>query len=487
MLGTLILKELETLLLSPKFAATFVICSALMLLSVFVGIREYHAAVDQYEAASELVQQEMREARGWMTLNDRVYRRPDPMQIFAAGVDNDIGRYSTISSWEPIKLVHSTYSDDPIFALFRFMDFAFIVSVVLTLFAIVFTYDAVSGERERGTLQLVFSNAVRRTQFVGAKMIGAWFALVLPLSVPMLLGVLLLPLSGVPMNAELWTRLGMLIGTSLLLVTCFTAFGVFISTVTRTSSVSFLIALVAWVFVVLILPRAGVMIAGGIIPVPSVAETEALQDAYAQDRWAEHMKERSEVWREREASLNGLSEAERDARREEMEWVWAEEDETARKTMQEAINEHMRKLSEETRNAKGAQEELAFTLSRVSPVSAYQLAVMNLSGTDIDLKTRTEDALQAYRSVFSAYKERKQKESGSSGGIRITVDTDRGIKIDTGRDIALDLSDAPRFEQRESSPSERAAATVADVGVLGGGSLVMVALGFGGFLRYDVR
>jgi ABC-type transport system involved in multi-copper enzyme maturation permease subunit len=487
MIGTLILKELESILLSPKFVATFLVCSALMLLSVFMGIREYHASVAQYETASELVRQEMREARGWMMLNDRVYRSPDPMQIFAAGVDNDIGRYSAISTWEPVKLVHSAYSDDPIFALFRFMDFAFIVSVVLTLFAIVFTYDAVSGERERGTLQLVFSNAVRRTHYVAAKFAGAWLGLVLPLTVPILLSILLLPLLGVPMTGEFWARLGMLIGVSLLLLSFFTAFGVFVSTLTRHSSVSFLVALVCWVMFVLILPRASVMIAGQILRVPSVAQTESLQDQYARDRWDEHMRERSNLWREREASLSGLPERQREARREEMEWVWAEEDDTARKDLQRQINDHARKLTEETRNTKRAQEQLAFTLSRFSPVSAYQLAVMNLAATDIALKTRTEDALQAYRNVFSEYKDRKQKESGSTGGIRITVDTDRGVKIDTGREIALDLSDAPRYEVLQSSFAGAAASAMIDVGILGAGSLLMVALSFGRFLRYDVR
>ena len=487
MIGTMILKELESILLSPKFAATFVVCSALMLLSVATGIREYRTGLLQHEAATELVDQEMREARSWMALQNRVYREPDPMQIFAAGVEHDIGRFSSISAWEPVKLVHSTYSDDPLFALFRQMDFAFIVSVVLTLFALLFTYDTISGERERGTLQLVFSNAVRRSHYIWAKLTGAWLGLVLPLAVPTLLSVLLLPMLGVPMTAELWARIGMLMVVSLLLVTFFAALGVFLSALTRHSRVSFLAALVSWVALTLILPRASVMMAGQAIRVPSVAETEALQDQYARDRWDEHMRARSVVWREREASLAGLPEQEREARREEMEWVWAEEDELSRKEMQRQIDDHARRLTEETRNRKRAQQQLAFTLSRFSPVAAYQLAVMNLAGTDIDLKARQEDALQIYRDRFNEYKERKQKESGSSGGIRITVDTDRGVRIDTGREMALDLTDAPGFGGPQVDAAGAMASSMIDAGILGAGSLLMFGLAFGRFLRYDVR
>ena len=44
---------------------------------------------------------------------------------------------------------------------------------------------------------------------------------------------------------------------------------------------------------------------------------------------------------------------------------------------------------EDFRNRKAEQEGLAFAISRFSPASAYQLTVMNLAGTNIDLKTRT--------------------------------------------------------------------------------------------------
>ena len=86
MFKTLVLKELKSILLSPKFTATFAVCSLLLLLSTYLGIREYQSVARQYAAANELVQQEMREARQWMTVNNRVYRQPNPLQIFSSGI-----------------------------------------------------------------------------------------------------------------------------------------------------------------------------------------------------------------------------------------------------------------------------------------------------------------------------------------------------------------------------------------------------------------
>src|SRR5574341_864583 len=247
MLGTLIQKELKAILLSPKFVATFATCAVLILLSVFVGIQEYQAAVKQYDAAVQIVEQDLREASSWMGLNNKVYRKPDPMQIFVSGVNNDIGRLSSVSNFDEIKLRSSIYSTDTIFAVFRYVDFVFIVQVVLSLFAILFTYDAVNGEREAGTLQLTFSNAVPRAQYIFAKFIGSWLGLVVPLLIPIMLGVLLVMLYRLPMLSVHWAKLGTLLSVSILFFPFFMAFGILVSTLTRQSAVSFLVSLVAWV------------------------------------------------------------------------------------------------------------------------------------------------------------------------------------------------------------------------------------------------
>jgi len=487
MFSTIVLKELKSILVSPRFPVTFAVSAVLILLSVFMGIREYRASLDQYHAADELVRQEMREARSWMGLANRVYREPDPMQIFVSGVHNDVGRLSRISTWEPVKLSSSAYSDDPLFAVFRFIDFSFIVQVVLTLFAILFTYDSINGERESGTLQLMLSNAVPRATIITAKFAGAWLGLVIPLAIPTLMAASLLLFFRIPMTADLWMRLGVLVLASLLLFTFFIAFGILVSAVTRRSNISFLVCLVSWVAMVLIIPRAGMMLAGQMVPVPSDAEIESQQDSYSKDRWDAHLTQMEEKWRKRNEPLNELSEEERKSKREEMEWVWAEEDKRDRDSMQAAIDANARKLREDLRNRKGEMERLGFVLSRFSPVSAYQLAAMNLAGTDISLKPRYEDALENYRTAFNAFKEKKQKEAGSSGGIRIEVDSESGIRIDSGREMALDLDGMPEFTPSRPSLGQSLSAAVLDFGVMAFFSILSFAVAFVSFLRYDPR
>ncbi|HEV8539446.1 MAG TPA: ABC transporter permease subunit [Bacteroidota bacterium] len=488
MISTVVTKELKAIILTPKFTATFAVCSLLMLLSVYVGINEYRASTKQYETATQLARQEMREQSSWMGLMNRTYRVPDPMQIFVSGVNYDVGRWSAVNQFSTVKLRHSAYSDDPIFAVFRFVDFSFIVTVVLSLFALLFTYDAINGERESGTLQLTFSNAVPRAQYILGKLIGSWLGLVIPLALPVTLAILMMFIYRIPLTPEHWSRFGLILGAGLLYFTVFIAIGLFISAVTRHSSTSFLVALVIWVLAVLIIPRAGVIGAGQLVPVPSVAEIEGQHDAYAKQRWQHLNDENGKRWQERNAQMSNFTKEEREKYRDDHLWAWMEEDDSARKAMQKETDRHAVKLNEDLRNRQATQQELAFILSRFSPASSFQLTAMNLAGTNIDLKSRYEDAISVYRETFNKFTEKKQKESGGMGGIRVTFDSDAGFKFDVPRERgSLNLGDMPQFTAPARSLREVLPPTMIDVGLMSLYAMAAFVAAFLGFLRYDVR
>ncbi len=483
MLSTLINKELRAILLSPKFTATFAVCSILLLLSVLTGVREYKAAVTQYEAAQELNEEQLQAQSSWSHVNDRALRKPDPMQVFVSGLSYDIGRWSHIVRNEAIQLRHSVYTDDPIFALFRFIDFGFIVLFVLSLFAILFTYDSVNGERERGTLKLVLSNSVPRARYLVAKCLGAWLGLVAPISVPLLLSLLVVILFDVSLTGSDWARLVTLLGLSLIFFTFFIVFGVMISTLTRRSSVSFLVSLVIWVGFVMIIPRAGVMAAGYFVEVPRVAEVDAQRDAYAKDQWSVFYDSSEKRWEGFNSACEEMTPEEYDAAM----WQRMLTEDSARMIVERGITEYDRQLREDLRQRKRAQEKLALTLSRVSPASAYQLAAMSVAGTDMALKTRYEDKMAVHQDQFGQFVEAKKLETGNTGAIMITASED-GFNISGDRDNAgLDISGMPRFEPPQLTYAEAVGPAVVDFGLLCVSVLLSFVIAFVAFLKYDVR
>lgn len=488
MLSVLVVKELKAILLSPKFAATFAVASVLIVMSVFIGIQEYRNAVRSYEADLEMTDQNLHSQSSWMRISTEIYRRPDPMQIFVAGTVNDIGRKSPISQFENVKLKHSAYADDPIFAIFRSIDVGFIVTVVLSLFAVLFTYDSINGEREGGTLQLTLANPVSRGVYIFAKVIGSWIGLAVPLVLPVMLGLLLVLLFNIPLTADHWVRLGVLGVMSLLLFTFFVVFGVLISSLTKRSVVSFLVSLVVWVSLVLIVPRVAVMVAGKLVSVPTIAEIEGQRDAFAKDAREKQMQQMVSAWKARNEQMSGMSPTERDAYRKDHEGTWLAEDEKARSSIDKEIDSYYVRLSEDMRNKQSVQQQLATVLARLSPAATYQFTAMKIAGTDPELKARYEDAMRAFRTAFIAFAEKKQKESGDVGGFRITVDSERGVSFSAPREGAsLDFSGMPSFVYQLPRLGGIAGGLLLDGGLLALATLLAFGWAFAAFLRFDVR
>jgi ABC-type transport system involved in multi-copper enzyme maturation permease subunit len=291
----------------------------------------------------------------------------------------------------------------------------------------------------------------------------------------------------VPFTGAHWLKLMGLYGMSVLLFSFFIALGTLISTLTKRSQVSFLISLVCWVSFVFIIPRAGVVVAGQLVQVPSVAQTESMKDAFEKNEWDKQMKESGLRWAERNKGQENWSKEQKDAYRDEHMWQWMEEEEKERNESKARIEKYYNTLQEDLRNRSNNQVRLAFMLSRFSPVSAYQMAAMNIVATDLNLKTRYEDAINSYKKVFEDYKEKKGKASGGIGGVRIMMSGDGTVKIDTDREASLDLSDIPAFILPPVSVGEVVKATVIDTGILMLSIMLAFAVSFYSFLKYDLR
>lgn len=476
MLNILIRKELQSILHSPKFPATFAVCSLLIILSVMIGIREYRVAIRQYEAGRQITDEQLQRRINWSSSPTRVLREPDPLQIFVSGVTFDLGRWSYVSTRQAAHLLHSVYSEDPVFAVFRFMDFSFTVLVVLSLFAIVFTYDAISGEREAGTLRLVFSHPIPRARYLFAKCVGAWLGLIIPLLIPILIGLLLLQLFSVPFTGSDWARLIALLGVALLYLTFFVVLGIFMSSLTKRSVISFLLSLMVWVLFVFIVPRIGIAAAEQVVRVPSYGEIESQRSAYERDQWQEYPAYFSKALDEfyREHSNPSLQ--------EEMAFQ-----DSIQSEVMKTIQKYEWKLLDDRNRAQREQQRLAFALCRFSPASAFQLAAMSLANTDIELKQRYEEAINRYQVTFAAYFKSKQIDPPGTDRITIMSDGSGMLKASFPSSAKVDLSDLPRF----LLPDWPVGAALGQIAVDAGLLVCLIFAVFTGswiaFMRYDLR
>jgi len=488
MLKTLIIKEFKNILLSPKFSATFLTASILILLSVFIGLTEYNVKKTQYETGIKMASQKLSERTHWGGANTEVFREPNPMQIFVSGISNDIGRFSNIDDYDQIKLRKSMYSDDPVFAVFRLIDLTFVIQVVLSLLAILFTYDAINGERENGTLKLVLANSLPRWKYLLAKFSGAWLGLIVPLSIPVLISFLILILYNIPLY-DIAGNLSVFILLGLLYYTFFISVGLLVSTLTKNSSSSFLFLLVFWVTIVLIVPRMGTMVAGQLVKTTSQSELDSQLEQFSNQQWQKHEDYLRDVWTARNQDVDAVKADEQQAYRDDKTWEWMEEDDAARKALQKEISDFGKRVKEEMLNRKVQQEYLGFNLSRISPAAVFMLSAMNLADTDVHLKNRSEKNMEDYKESFNTFVSKKNEESGGGGGgIQITMDSERGLSIKMAdMKKSIDTSDMPRFKSKPRRLASVLGQIIIDFGILSVMSLLVLGSAIFAFVRYDVR
>ncbi|MGH7491312.1 MAG: ABC transporter permease [bacterium] len=471
MLRLIIEKELREIIGSTKFAVTFGVTSALILLAFYVGARNYQVSREQYEAARKENLRQMEGQTDWlMVRNHRIFLPPLPLAVLVSGIANDVGRTIEVAGRGELVPQESRFNEDPIFAMFRFLDLDFVFQIVLSLFAILFAYDAINGEKERGTLRLSFANHVPRSTFILGKICGSFLALGVPLLIPLLAGCVLLPVLGAPLNGEVWIKLALVLLAGLFYFGIFLTLAVLVSTLTHRSSHSFLILLVAWIFAVLIVPRASVLLAGRAVHVPSIDQIAAQKNRLRAQLWAEDHKRLTEF-------KPTSSENPQDMMKEFNEFM---------QKNAEARDQKMRELSsrlnEERRNHQLVQERFAFGLARLSPSAALSLATTALAGTGIHLKEQFVNEAHAYQQSYASFM--KEKTGMNLGGgfimMRVTTGEEQEKK-------PIDPHELPEFVYHDQSLKKAIGEALFDLGLLAAFNLLFFAGAFVAFQRYDLR
>ena len=465
MLGVIIKKEILETIISPKFVFTFLLCMVLILLSVLTGLGSYSAELEEYNAAVALNRRNLESQPNYSTLagtGTKINRSPEVLSLIVTGVQEATGRVATVNIAYDPNLEDSKFSSNPVFAIFGALDLTFIVKIVLSLFAILFTYDSIVGERERGTLKLALSNPVPRDRLILGKAIGGFISLLIPLVIPVLLGlVIIVVYPNVAMGGEDWARLGLILLLFLLYLSVFFTLGLLVSSRSTYSSNSLLVLLLIWVTAAMIVPKASVMIASKLYPIPSVHEVTAEKDAFLQEIQAESPARVGE-WMEENPSDD--SPEWQDKFRGFLEEFQQE--------LTGRIDEKNAELEEAFQSKRRRQQNLALNISRISPASALMFGSMSLGRTGIHEQDRFLNSIKQYKPVFTRW---------------VNVKMMRSLEFGSAQQPAPELSDMPEHSFQSESLKESLSRVIPDFVVMASMILILFAAAYMSFLKYDVR
>ncbi|HXX64784.1 MAG TPA: ABC transporter permease subunit [Bacteroidota bacterium] len=256
-------KEILENLATYRFYLLSGLLALLMLVSLIVSYGDYQLRMENYNIL-----------RPAPTDAEKIILPPEPLSIFAKGLDANTGRLYQLSALG-IEVQSNQQSINRLFSLFTVPDMLFVIKVLLALVALLFSFDAVCGEKEQGTLKLMLTCHARRASILLGKFAGRFALVFAPFAFLFIVAVVVVSLlPDVQTGSPYWGRLAVILVASGLYAACFLCIGMLVSAMVHRSSTSLMLGLGVWVFLVLLVPQLGTTIAQSVSDVPPADRVE---------------------------------------------------------------------------------------------------------------------------------------------------------------------------------------------------------------------
>ena len=489
MLKAIISREFLNNILNLRFIVGLVLCVIITTACVMILTHDYQQETKDYNLRVNLQDEFLskyahRNRMGGMI---RLQKPPERFRPLIIGTSKEANLGS--------------FDDNPLPILFPPLDFLFIVTIIMSLLAILFSYDAVTAERQSGTLRLVISNSIPRAKILLAKWVGGTASLLIPFILSLLVGGIYISTNpAIQWNGSAWAEFALLTAASITFVTLFYLLGLMVSTFSRYSATSILTCLFLWVLLILVIPNMCPFISAQLYRIPSVNKIERQRYQLGQverddlgrkfsreviNKFAnDYGKLFSELksmdygglWGETEsvnrqaaqdkAAADPKFKAMMDAFRNQINQAWNE----ANRIQSEKIQ----KLQKDLDTKAAAQSKFAKNIACISPYANFLYLATDLTGTGLRSLEYFDRAGREYGKMFWPYLRKKVKDA-----------TEKDPTF--GTNSFLDVSDRPRFVFKEEPLKDKLNAVLPYWGILVLFNVLFFAMAFVGFLRYDVR
>ncbi|MEW6605995.1 MAG: ABC transporter permease subunit [bacterium] len=297
LLWTLVKKEFLINVISLKFLLAFFICSTSFITVTYVLVYDYKERQKAYYLNLTFHDQEFKKYKNYEDLEwdgKSVGKPPTPLSIFAQGLEGEITSTVRITRYD-YPFLKGGFRNNSLFPLLGKIDLAYLIAIVMTLLAILFTYNAISEEKENGTLKLMLSNPISRDKILLGKFIGGFLSVVTPYLVSFLVSLLIITAVGeIVLSKEEILRVSLFFLVSLLYISVFFMIGIFVSTRNFNSTNSLFTSLFIWIILVLIMPNLSILIGSYVVPTPEISEIQGKEDGIiieGRDNWMKKIME----------------------------------------------------------------------------------------------------------------------------------------------------------------------------------------------------
>ena len=200
MIWVIALKEIRENILSLRFMLLLLLAVIFIPSSLYTNYRAYLTRLNDQQQIVKNNNDYLRKLRATQIFTTPnftvdVYWPPSPASVFSAGFEETHPRHlvvgkSSVEYGAPLDVQSSS-------VLFGSMDYLFVVQFIFSLFAVLLSFDAITREKENGTLRTILANPLGRAALATGKLLGGYLTLAIPLILAFLVGVAVLAVAGI--------------------------------------------------------------------------------------------------------------------------------------------------------------------------------------------------------------------------------------------------------------------------------------------------
>jgi len=503
MIGKIAKKEFHNNLLTFRFTFGSLILILLILAISLGSVKGFLDLNREYMLASQANESQLRENRVYCTIEYDVVKPPEVLSILNIGVTNRLGNSLKVSLRQ-IPSPEKKYSqENPLLNIFTSLDLTLVYKIVVSLLAMLFAFDAVSGEKQAGTLKLLIAQGASRFKIIAGKYLGNMLTLVVSFMISLFIAFLVIIVHFPDLSGLDWMRILSFAVLTLLYVSVFFLLGLVISALTKNASQSLIFCLFIWIFLVIIIPNLSTYLATVLDPVPPEKTVAAqIDELYLQtgeriSEWDKANRSSISIWgsidsREGIYVFQRADKATVDYFQKRIAF-----EEPMLKDRTDAVWQVKQQFYLQLRR----QEKLATGLSRLSPTGLFQEAAEMLSRTDISNYERYIRQAVLFRESFYDYLD--AKDVFRSLRFFTVMDEEDVLPREEYRKVnyrkpdgsyytmedypPLDLNDFPQFRYLEEKFPEIVARMALLLLIFVGLNAVLFIASVWAFAHYDVR
>ena len=247
MIWSITKKEIRNNLLSFRFYITFVSVIVLFLVAGFLFVGNYQGELSDYSRDRNKSLKKYHESckkLADLALDEHLfYTKPKSISFVSDGKQGSLPNLFYVEAVGRESLPINKGRFNLFLPDFAHLNWLYLIGIVLSFVVLVISYDAITGEKEKGTLGLVLSNSVNRHSILLGKYLGILFTVLIPLIVGILLNLIIVTSSPlVSLQGSDWVRILIVFILSLIYLSFFAFIGLFISSRTSSSVASLVLS-----------------------------------------------------------------------------------------------------------------------------------------------------------------------------------------------------------------------------------------------------